>query len=754
MIKKIDSIKNFGSYQNYSWSCNNDFSEFNLIFGWNYSGKTTLSRIFRSIEKHELPEHYESGTFKITCSDGTEYTQKALSTPLSIRVFNEDFVKENFHWNEDASAEPFFVLGEYNFELIKKLNEKKANCEELKDKIEKTQDNIRNQTSALENTYTNKARDIKQNLNIPDYDKAKLKKVVDQIKYDEQSHILDGKTLSSTLYTYQYTDKRDEIPELSLKVPDLQSLFSEIREIASEIIDTQPIQKLVEDPKLNEWVREGVDLHKNDDSLCKFCGQPLPPETLQRYLKHFSDNYNSFLSKVRDYKDRVSQLRKNLDSVKIPEKISFYQNISDTAFAELYSLSLQKLEYEKNLNYLIEIADEKINNIFKLISVREIEFNQFEFKRLISIVNQLITKNNERTQHFEIEIEKSNEILLKHYAGEFIEDSSLKQVEIEISNLESSLNTTKETRDKLKIEITELSAKLDEGMIGADKVNQYLKTYFGRGDIIIRYEGDVKGFRLYRGETKAYNLSSGEKTSIAFAYFMAKLRDKNTKFDETIVYIDDPVSSLDSRHLFNTYSLINDIFRGEKGKPCKCKQLFLSTHNYEFLCLSLEWFKDIQKMTKKKPLAYYLIQKSERESCNESVIKDMPKTLKNKNAEYGYLFEQLYEYHIDQSEEPDHSYCLPNMTRRFLESYCSFKYRSNLGEGAKKLIPDNQRRERVMKYVNYYSHLSDYVRTIGIADMSEGKDVIGIIFEAMKQSDQDHYDALENEVTSNQPPSR
>lgn len=752
MIEKIDNINKFGSYQNYSWNCTKDFSDFNLIFGWNYSGKTTLSRIFRSFEKQELPEHYESGTFTITCKGGTTYTEKSLSTPLSIRVFNEDFTEDNFHWKEDAAAEPFFILGEKNFEWLEELKRKKSECKSIKGKIKESSTLLDKANSELESAYTSKARDIKNSLKIPDYDKSKFKKVVDEIKNDNESHILDEKTLSSTLSTYQYPDKRDEIPELSLKVPDLQLLFSEIREIASKIIDTQSIQKLVEDPKLNEWVKEGVDLHKNNDRVCKFCGQHLPPETLPRYLKHFSDNYNKFLSKIQEYKNRVSQLKNNLDSVKMPDKISFYQNISETAFDELNSLSQQKFESEKHLSYLIKIADEKINNIFKIIPVREIEFNQSEFERLIINVNQLITKNNERTQRFETEKENAKNTLLKHYAKEFIKDSSLKQVDIDISTLESSRIKDEALLNTLKEEIAKLSENLDEGMIGADMVNQYLKTYFGRGDIVIRSEGDVTGFRLYRGGEKAYNLSSGEKTSITFAYFIAKLLDKNTKFDETIVYIDDPVSSLDSRHLFNTYSLINDIFRGNKEQPCKCKQLFLSTHNYEFLCLSLEWFDKIPNSS--TSTAYYLVQKSERESRDESVIKDMPKTLKKKNAEYGYLFEQLYGYYIDASEELEHSYCLPNMARRFLESYCSFKYRLKLHEGMVKLIPDNQKRERVMKYINYHSHLTDYIHTIGMVDLSEGKDVIGIIFEAMKQTDREHYDALENEVRPNQPSSQ
>ena len=46
MIKKLKKIKNFGVFSNYT--CNSDlrdFEEKNIIYGWNYSGKTTVSRL-------------------------------------------------------------------------------------------------------------------------------------------------------------------------------------------------------------------------------------------------------------------------------------------------------------------------------------------------------------------------------------------------------------------------------------------------------------------------------------------------------------------------------------------------------------------------------------------------------------------------------------------------------------------------------------------------------------------------------------
>jgi len=51
MISKINKIKNLGLvFSNYTWdSTIPDFKQFNLIYGWNGTGKTTLSRLFDAI---------------------------------------------------------------------------------------------------------------------------------------------------------------------------------------------------------------------------------------------------------------------------------------------------------------------------------------------------------------------------------------------------------------------------------------------------------------------------------------------------------------------------------------------------------------------------------------------------------------------------------------------------------------------------------------------------------------------------------
>ena len=98
-------------------------------------------------------------------------------------------------------------------------------------------------------------------------------------------------------------------------------------------------------------------------------------------------------------------------------------------------------------------------------------------------------------------------------------------------------------------------------------------------------------FEIFRNDKKAFQLSQGECSLIAFCYFIAKLEDIETKGNQPIIWIDDPISSLDANHIFFVYSLINTMIvtpedyedRKELNKRDRFQQLFISTHNLDFL---------------------------------------------------------------------------------------------------------------------------------------------------------------------------
>ncbi len=65
-IKKILKIKSFGVFSNFSWSptCQ-DFKKYNFFYGWNYSGKTTFSRLFKSLEEKKIHQDFPELSFKL-----------------------------------------------------------------------------------------------------------------------------------------------------------------------------------------------------------------------------------------------------------------------------------------------------------------------------------------------------------------------------------------------------------------------------------------------------------------------------------------------------------------------------------------------------------------------------------------------------------------------------------------------------------------------------------------------------------------
>src|SRR5665213_87937 len=61
MIRQLQRVKAFGSFDNFTWPTGlHEFKKFNLIFGWNYSGKTTFTRALRCFELNKYHEDFTS----------------------------------------------------------------------------------------------------------------------------------------------------------------------------------------------------------------------------------------------------------------------------------------------------------------------------------------------------------------------------------------------------------------------------------------------------------------------------------------------------------------------------------------------------------------------------------------------------------------------------------------------------------------------------------------------------------------------
>jgi wobble nucleotide-excising tRNase len=371
-----------------------------------------------------------------------------------------------------------------------------------------------------------------------------------------------------------------------------------------------------------------------------------------------------------------------------------------------------------------------------------VEDNADQIASSIESINKIIAEHNDRTTAFDVKRQESFAKLENHYAALFVIEVHYNELVQQIANLTSTVSEQVKKVSELDIEIRILEQALSEAVKGAERINDLLAAYFGKDDLSVVVSAE-KRFQIVRGSTVAKNLSEGEKTAIAFAYFITRVQDGRQTLADTRIVIDDPISSLDANHLFNTYALI-------KTQLASCRQLFISTHSFEFFNLIRDWLSDDEKDTKKpqaswKKWSVFLIK---RDDNGVSSLIEIPKELFKFKSEYHYLFSTLYHFQKSGGVDFVGLLSLPNVIRRFMEAFGGIMIPLSTGLKGKldRIFPDEVERERVWKFINQYSHNTTITRSLTIPDTSECKAVVQSCLKAVQDWDDQYFKDLETEV--------
>jgi len=358
-------------------------------------------------------------------------------------------------------------------------------------------------------------------------------------------------------------------------------------------------------------------------------------------------------------------------------------------------------------------------------------------------LNSIVEKSNLVTINFGKE--KSNAVsqLKKHYVAELVIDLELTKLKW-IQNLFSKHQSNyKSFANTLKSINLDLEAQISNAQKGREELNKFIGKFLGDSNIRIKVikDAEKERFVLMRGDTKAKNLSEGEKTAIAFSFFLVKLWEVEL-LNKVIVYIDDPISSSDSNHLFQVNAVIKDFFffqNASNGNEwmLKVKQIFFSTHNFEFLSLLKEL-----PMGKAKT-RYYLVK---RVTIDHSVLVDLPESIKRYSSEYHYLWGVIYSFYISESKDDIEVLLgLPNAVRRFIEMYTYSKIPSSSSTTVDRradVLFGSEKSKRIMKVLHHFSHLNNINRMSQNSDLiSDIENVVNDLVDYIK-NDELHYNAL------------
>lgn len=752
MIKKIKKIKDLGIFKDFVWATQQpDFERYNLIYGWNGCGKTTLSRLFATLDKGSNAEfptlRYEIVTDSGNYSEGFEYAVK-------IKVFNEDYVTNNIELIS-GKAKPIFILGEENKLIAAQISEDEGALKSLlADK--KSQEDLKTVTErAKGNKFTDIARVIGSNSagsSVRTYRKnnaevafAKLP-AKHQLRDDEVAKLTTAlKQEPKRLLTAISIDHPDD-PALTV-FDSIKESYTTAKTLAAKTVESTVLERLVDNPDISEWVEKGLVLHKLHKSpTCEFCGNEFSESRVGQLALHFNEADQEIKSEVDRVVNSLDRNLKIIQSIQDLDAANFYAEQQKDYTLVQERLANQKGILETELQHLKEQVKSKKQKTTEYLEVDECpDFTPLEDS--IKSINEFISANNKVTNNFEEEKRLAQEKIEKHYLSEIYDD--VKDLESELEAIDLKLSKIKDGDpndsnvpgiDSLRGRIKANRARINSEEKACDVLNKQVATFLGHDELQFEVVSEG-GYLIKRNGKLAKNLSEGEKTAIAFVYFVVHLQDQNFDIKDGIVVIDDPISSLDSNSLFQAFAFLQNAVRD-------AKQVFILTHNFEFMRLLLGWFNHIKNKVGKKRFLMITNKYSSEQGRTGNLV-ELDPMLKDYETEYQYLFKKLYKFKSDGTIE--NVYHIPNLARKTLETFLMFRVPNGKSLHAKleELDFDEVKKAAIYKFTNDQSHL-----TGGGFDPSivlETQNNVGHILEMIKTVSPEHFNIIEAAITSTEP---
>lgn len=721
-IKKLSKLENVGKFSNFKH--NQDFrygsgksQNCNIVFGFNGSGKTTLSNVVSLFSKNSFLTEEEKKIIydEIKNSDdstielelqGNSKAKYPSNNPHNkdFYVFNSNFVSSHVFDGKKGRIKKFSnVRGEIGSDETRAINKKIEELTNEKDALEmenalldKRYEEIKKRRSASFNQTFLRGKLIPKQINeaiLPSDDVGILESRITELTSD-----------------YKLSNKQEELNKdtqelqnsnFSLIVLDFQKaeelLSKNIQQLSKDILEKKikEIQSLFLEDKYKQsverWFRFGKEIlektNEKDEKNCPICDTDISvniESILANFEGYFNSDYESFLSEISNFSEKISSLIVTIEeNEKVVESVLRiklkYNNLFNELAVDTINFSdaklclddLKKIFKLKNDNIQITLA--KPNKIEEIINLLNSEIQKLSISRQEILKILQSKKLNPETIEREIKDAYKNIIIaefdqidesgvLKKYKDNAVRASFIEKDRTE--GLPFWRNKLIEELVKIKAESKSISGYLSK--MGMDNFEIDINENNPDQNIVVRYKNSNAEKNHLRN-----CLSEGEKTALAFAYFLSKFDNEVEKdrIKESVVLIDDPISSLDENRLYTTAHLIQSKFE-------EVKQLIVLSHNFLFLKFFNSFYKS-----------------GEGANClflSDEEISLLPEELKNFETPYFYMLRHILDY-LDESRQSelyhDAKKYLPNFIRRVLETFLSFKFSKILAKTVRSRSP-------------------------------------------------------------------
>ena len=653
-----------------------------LIYGRNGAGKSTLAKAFRNLKGDDA-----DGITSSSLADqaGTPLTLSEEERK-SIYVFDEDYINQKIKIKGDK-LESIIMLGE-QADIDDKIHELEAEQKQAEETLSKAESEYSRFTAekSTDNPdfYFNRARTLlKQNWAVRR--KAIMQLSTNASVGDDKVHAIakippSKPTIEET--QNEYYEKQKLL--ISLRSNECHPITDSIPNLPP--VDEKNINALllkkVERPELTDRENRMVQLisdGKSDNlkniravftdpevSECPFCYQPVT----QNYKEHLIESIKAAFN--RDVEEHIQEL----DNAHInPLDIDFSayyaadKALCDECRSQLNILNdiISKcninLEQKKEAPFSpFGLSDIGLDDAYHLLSasIQSLKIKIQKYNQSISNITNIqsqLNKLNDEIAFYEIQ---------PFYTLYLQKNSDEKKAG------ETVVHANKEC-ERITRQIETLEQKKEQITIAVDIINSHLRYIFLDKDRLEIKCQDNKYVIKSRGRSvRPDAISVGERNIIALCYFFADMfngkEEKKQYANETMVVIDDPVSSFDIDNRIGIISFLNRQFR----------LLLTGNENTRIVLMShdLQTIDDIEKVFtainkskkwKKDNKKDFFMLKNNQLEPNDKILN-----------EYQSLIDIVYDY--ANGNPNGNELTIGNTTRRVAEAFTTFEYKGGIDE--------------------------------------------------------------------------
>lgn len=607
MIEKILFIKNVGKFANYSAHGEVAFEKLTLIFGENGRGKTMLSALLRSLGSGDPQYLLERKSVKSTSGpeasvrvDATNHIFKTgiWDSPANgIVVFDTTFINDNVYSGvyveHDHKRNLYrFIVGETGVKLANAVDEfdlkiRTAN-DEIKSKEKQVQPHISGKLEVKKFCDLPLIPNVDKEIGEKEADVAALKQAV-AIAARSALAKLSLPTVSLTEVEGLLTKKLEDIAQ------------------SAERLTKEHIARCM-DAEGEDWINRGLGYVK--EGLCPFCGQSLTgQELITAYKAYFSEAYAALKAEITQMIERMSTDFSQEAMLGLQRSIS--SNSSHSEFWKGYVAGDYPAADFDALKNAWTTLQNAINSYLKRKAAAPLESLTLEKEakeafRSFGTVTKKVVEYNARVEAMNVLIGAKkkkaaggNQALAETKLEELRNAKNRHTNEV-IKNLCEEYNQllkNKETLEGAKANAKTALETYAKGVLSKYEsgINEHLNR-FGAGFKICNtgtkypggkpttdYQLSIDDTPVNLGESKTAStgpcfkntLSAGDKSTLAFSFFVAQL-ESDPDLSNKIVVFDDPVSSLDSNRRHCTQQVVRSLCQ-------KAKQVVVLSHDPQFL---------------------------------------------------------------------------------------------------------------------------------------------------------------------------